>query len=138
MGAPDTLDKSVILFDGVCNLCNSAVQFIIKRDFKNQFLFAALQSEYGQEQLRKLSIPAEALESIVLIKGERFFQRSNAVLEISRNLNGIWPAFFFFKIIPRFIRDWVYNGIAINRYNWFGKKDQCMIPTAALEARFLD
>lgn len=138
MGTPDTVVNAVVLFDGVCNLCNGSVQFIIKRDKANQFHFAALQSEFGQIQLLRLGIPVTSLQSIVLVKGDQFYQRSNAVLEIAWMLGGFWSLFYFFKIIPRFIRDWVYNGIANNRYRWFGRQDQCMIPTPALKARFLD
>jgi predicted DCC family thiol-disulfide oxidoreductase YuxK len=138
MGTPAQVDKRVILFDGVCNLCNSSVQFIIKRDSKNKFHFAALQSVYGQQQLQRLKIPETALQSIVLIDGDKFYQRSNAVLEICKHLGGLWPALYIFKIIPRFISDAIYNLIANNRYRWFGRQDQCMIPTPSLKARFLD
>lgn len=138
MGAPDTVVSAVVLFDGVCNLCNGAVQFIIKRDKASKFHFAALQSEYGQAQLLRLGIPPSALQSIVLIKGDRFYQRSNAVLEIVKMLGGFWSVLYLLKIIPAFFRDWIYNRIANNRYKWFGRQDQCMIPTTALKARFLD
>lgn len=138
MGTPLTIVKAVVLFDGVCNLCNGSVQFIIKRDVNNQFQFTALQSKYGQGQLSKLNIPANALQSIVLIKDDKYYQRSNAVLEIARMLGGFWSAFYVFKIFPTFFRDWIYNIIANNRYRWFGRQDQCMIPTPALKARFLD
>lgn len=138
MGAPAAIVKAVILFDGVCNLCNGSVQFIIKRDVNSQFQFAALQSAYGQGQLNKLNIPANALQSIVLIKKDKYYQRSNAVLEISRMLGGFWSVLYVFKIIPTFFRDWIYNVIANNRYRWFGKQNQCMIPTPALKTRFLD
>lgn len=138
MGTSAQITKSpVILFDGVCNLCNGSVQFIIKRDTRNTFRFASLQSSYGQDQLLRLGIPTQALESIIYIEGDQFYQKSNAVLEIARHLGGPWPLFYVFKIIPRFIRDWFYNFIATNRYRWFGKKDQCMIPTPALQERFL-
>ena len=137
MGSPDPI-KQVILFDGVCNLCNSSVQFIIQRDPNNKFHFAALQSSFGQQQLKQLAIPAEAFQSIILIKSGKYLQRSNAVLEICKDLSGLWPALYTFKLVPRFIRDWIYNGIANNRYRWFGRQDQCMIPTPSLKARFLD
>ncbi|MFZ1808796.1 MAG: thiol-disulfide oxidoreductase DCC family protein [Cyclobacteriaceae bacterium] len=138
MGAPDTVVNTVVLFDGVCNLCNGSVQFIIKRDKASKFHFAALQSKYGQSQLNQLGIPSASLQSIVLLKGDRFYQRSNAVLEIARMLGGFWPVLYTFKIVPAFFRDWIYTGIANNRYRWFGRQDQCMIPTPALKARFLD
>jgi len=138
MGALDTIGNPVVLFDGVCNLCNHSVQFIIKRDRAKKFRFAALQSQYGQSQLRKLNISQEAIETIVLIVGDKCYQRSNAVLEITRNLGGLWPTLYVFKVIPTFIRDWIYKGIANNRYQWFGRQDQCMIPTPALKTLFLD
>ena len=138
MGAPDTVVNPVVLFDGVCNLCNGSVQFIIKRDKAGKFLFAALQSQYGQAQLDQLGISSTSLQSIVLIKGDQFYQRSNAVLEIAKMLGGLWSLLYVFKIVPAFVRDWIYNGIANNRYKLFGRQDQCMIPTPALKARFLD
>lgn len=138
MGAPPAIVKAVVLFDGVCNLCNGSVQFIIKRDLTNTFHFAALQSGYGQTQLKRLGIPPKALQSIVLIRDDKFYQRSNAVLEICWMLGGFWRWLYVFKIIPFFVRDWIYNIVANNRYKWFGRQDQCMIPTPALKARFLD
>lgn len=138
MGASAQVSSPVILFDGVCNLCNGSVQFIIKRDRQNRFHFAALQSAYGQQKLQQLNIPAASLQSIVLIDGEKYYQRSNAVLEICWHLGGMWSILYVFKIIPRFLRDGIYNFIANNRYRWFGKQDQCMIPTPELKARFHD
>lgn len=138
MGTPDTLTHPLLLFDGVCNLCNSSVQFIIKRDPKGTFRFAALQSALGQKELQQYQLKADSLESIVLILDGKVWQRSNAALEIARRLSGLWPALYIFKIIPRFIRDWVYDLIANNRYRWFGRQDQCMIPTPELKSRFLD
>ena len=139
MGTPDPVDaNSIVLFDGLCNLCSGSVQFIIKHDPKVLFRFASLQSPLGQYQLLKMGLPANQLYSVVLIKGGRHFQKSNAALEIARHLDGVWPAFYLFKIIPRFIRDGIYGIIANNRYTWFGKKDSCMMPTAELKSRFLD
>lgn len=138
MGTPDSIGSRIVLFDGVCNLCNHSVQFIIKRDSKSLFSFASLQSQFGQSQLSRFNIPIGLMESIVLIKNGRCYHRSDAVLEIARDLGGLWPLFYGFKIIPRFIRDLVYNLIAKNRYKVFGRQDHCMIPTPALKARFLD
>jgi len=138
MGTTDPITGPVVLFDGVCNLCNGSVQFIINRDPHNRIRFAALQSRFSQHYLQSLGIPSDAGESIVLIKNGRFYQRSNAVLEISRLMGGLWPMLYIFKIIPSFIRDWIYNWVARNRYRWFGRKDHCMIPSPALSARFLD
>jgi predicted DCC family thiol-disulfide oxidoreductase YuxK len=139
MGALDPVEPNhIILFDGLCNLCSGSVQFIINRDSKKYFRFASLQSSFGNYKLHKFGLSANELYSIILIKDGRYLQKSNAALEIARNLDGVWPAFYIFKIVPRFLRDWVYDGIAKNRYSWFGKKDSCMIPTPELKSRFLD
>ena len=139
MGALDPVEPNqIILFDGLCNLCNGSVQFIINRDAKKQFRFASLQSSFGNHQLHKFGLATNQLYSIILIKEGRYLQKSNAALEIARNLDGLWPAFYIFKIVPRFLRDWAYDCIAKNRYSWFGKKDSCMIPTPELKSRFLD
>lgn len=136
MGAPGALEP-VILFDGVCNLCNSSVLFIIQRDPKARFRFASLQSDFGKAQMLRFGLNSSALNSVLLIKHETLYQKSNAALEIARNLTGGWPLLYGFKIIPVFLRDWIYNWIARNRYRWFGKKDACMIPTPELKSRFV-
>jgi predicted DCC family thiol-disulfide oxidoreductase YuxK len=139
MGSPGTVDatKNIILFDGVCNLCNGFVQFIIKRDKRIVFHFASLQSDFGQVQLKNYAVDTSQLRTIVLIRSNRVLQQSDAVLEIARNLPGGWPLLYGFKIIPRFIRDLIYRLIARNRYRMFGKKDACWIPTPELSQRFL-
>ena len=137
MGSPDPVTDKVILFDGVCNLCNSSVQFIIRHDTEVQFKFAALQSSFGQQQLKIFGIPLDALNSVILIKGAVAFQRSDAALEIARDFTGMWKGLYYFKIIPRFFRDWIYDQISKNRYSLFGKRDECMIPTSELKARFI-
>jgi predicted DCC family thiol-disulfide oxidoreductase YuxK len=139
MGSLDQVEPNqIILFDGHCNLCNGSVQFIIKRDSRRKFRFASLQSSFGKNQLHKFGLSANTLYSIVLIKNATYLQKSNAALEIARDLEGLWPVFYVFKIVPLFLRDWVYDIIAKNRYSWFGKKDSCMIPTQDLKSRFLD
>jgi predicted DCC family thiol-disulfide oxidoreductase YuxK len=142
MGAPDTVThgqpEPVILFDGLCNLCSGSVQFVIKRDPQAVFKFASLQSPYGQEQLKRFGLPTDTAYSVILIMGDKFYQRSNAALEITRRLSGGWPLLYGFKIVPRFIRDAVYNFIGSNRYRFFGKKDSCWIPTPDLKSRFKD
>ena len=139
MGADRALsDSPVILFDGVCNLCNGSVLFIIKRDVQLKLKFASLQSEYGAEQMKRFNLPPSALNSVLLIKNGQLFQKSNAALEIARMLDGMWPGMYAFKIVPIFIRDFVYDWIAKNRYRWFGKKDECMIPTPQMKARFVN
>jgi predicted DCC family thiol-disulfide oxidoreductase YuxK len=128
----------VVLFDGVCNLCNGSVLFIIKRDPKKTFSFSALQSEFAREQLLKRGLDPTRLHSIIVIHNENVYQRSRAALEIARRLSGPWPILYIFIIIPPFIRNWVYDLVATNRYKWFGKKDQCMIPTPELRSRFIE
>jgi len=137
MGSSDPVIKKVILFDGVCNLCNHSVQFIIRHDPVGQFKFAALQSPFGQGQLRKFGIPQDALNSVILVKEGVAFQRSDAALEIARDFTGIWKGLYYTNIIPRFFRDWIYDRISKNRYSLFGKRDECMIPTPELKARFI-
>lgn len=141
MGTPGAVEPSnanIILFDGVCNLCSGSVQFILSRDPKGTFKFASLQSDYGQQQLKRLGLNPTQLHSIILLRGENFLQRSDAALEIAKHLNGAWRVFYVFKIFPPFIRDGIYNWIANNRYRFFGKKDSCWIPTPELKERFLE
>lgn len=138
MGTDHSIKQPIILFDGVCNLCNSSVQFIIKRDKKVRFLFASLQSRYAKENLPAEFTDEKALQSIVLKDEKGLKTKSSAVLNISKNLTGLWPLLYVFIVIPKFIRDWIYDIVAKNRYRWFGKKDQCMIPSPELKSRFID
>ena len=130
--------KIIVLFDGVCNLCSGAVQFIIKRDQAEQFLFASLQSEYGKTQMIKAGLDPLSLHSIIVIDHSFAFQRSDAALKIVKHLDGAWSSLYIFRFIPRIIRDGLYNLIARYRYTLFGKQDRCMIPTVELKARFVD
>lgn len=127
----------IILFDGVCNLCNGAINFVIKRDKKDIFQFATLQSEIGQELLSKFKIDTSKVDSIILIDGENCYVKSSAALGISKHLSGGYPLLYGFLILPKFIRNNVYDYIARNRYKWFGKKESCMIPTPELKEKFL-
>jgi predicted DCC family thiol-disulfide oxidoreductase YuxK len=129
--------KSTILFDGICNLCNGFVQFVIQHDSHRRFQFAALQSDAAQVLLRQLPPYRQQVDSIVLVENGRFYQQSTAALHILRHLSGPWPILYGAIILPRFLRDWVYNLIAKNRYRWFGQRDSCMLPTPELKARFL-
>lgn len=129
---------SVILFDGVCNLCNGAVQFVIKRDNKDRFLFASLQSEKGKELLKHYDLPSNKMNSFFLVENGKVYDKSTAALRVVKKLNAFWRLFYVFIIIPKFIRDGVYNWIAKNRYHWFGQKNECMIPTPELKAKFLN
>lgn len=127
----------VILFDGECNLCNGAVQFVIRHDKKHIFRFAALQSVFGQTLKQTHSIPA-SLDSFLLLDNNKLYSQSAAALRVTKRLNGLWPVLYAFIIIPPFIRNGIYNFIARNRYKWFGKRDHCMIPTAELKSLFID
>ena len=127
----------VILFDGICNLCNSAVQFVIKRDKKQRFRFASLQSEQGQQVLDEMQYPLTRADSFYLVENGKVFDQSTAALRVVRALQGLWPLLYGFIVVPPFIRDGVYNVIAKNRYRWFGQRNTCMVPTAENRARFL-
>lgn len=129
-------EKPVILFDGVCNLCNSSVNFVIDRDPQGTIYFAPLQSEYARKLLEKHQIGME-LNTIVLLEDGKVYDRSTAALRIARLLNGPWPLLYASIVMPRFIRDGVYRWIARNRYRWFGKTQACRVPTPELQARFL-
>lgn len=128
---------SIILFDGVCNFCNNSINFVMDRDTKGVFKFASLQSDIGQELLKQKGLKTSDFDSIVLFKNGTVYQKSDAALEIARELNGLWSWLYIFKIVPRFIRDFFYNIIARNRYRWFGKTEACRLPTPELRARFL-
>lgn len=127
----------IVLFDGVCNLCNGAITYIIKRDKKDVFKFAALQSKIGLELISKFNIDTTKVDSIILIDGEKHYEKSSAALRIAKHLSGGYPLLFGFIIVPKFIRNSVYDYIAKNRYRWFGKKESCMIPTVELKSKFL-
>jgi predicted DCC family thiol-disulfide oxidoreductase YuxK len=128
----------IILFDGVCNLCNATVQFILKNDKKQRFTFASQQSIFGQLTLKRIGLPASNPNSFVLLEGEKIYTHSTGALRVFRHLGGIWKLLYAFIIVPRFIRDGVYNFIAANRYKWFGKKESCYMPSPELKIRFLE
>ncbi|MEQ1553719.1 MAG: DCC1-like thiol-disulfide oxidoreductase family protein [Ferruginibacter sp.] len=129
--------QPIILFDGVCNLCNAAVQFVLRYDKKEIFVFASLQSNAGQTLLQKFNLPATDFNSFVLIDNDKLFLKSSAALHVAKKMGGAISWLYGFIITPIFIRDTVYNIIAKNRYKWFGKKETCMVPTAVLQKRFL-
>jgi predicted DCC family thiol-disulfide oxidoreductase YuxK len=128
--------SSIVLFDGVCNFCSDAVNFIIDRDPGNRFKFEPLQSEIGHELRAKYNID-ESIDSIVLIEDDEAFTRSTAALRIAKGLSGAWSGAYMFMIIPRPLRDLYYELFAKYRYRLFGKKEACMIPTPEVRARFL-
>ena len=127
---------SIVLFDGVCNFCNGAVNFIINRDHANRFKFAPLQSDLGLELRAKYQID-DKVDSIILVEDDKAFMHSTAGLRIAKGLGGIYYLAYIFIIVPAFIRDFVYKTFAKNRYRLFGKKDVCMMPTAEIRERFL-
>ena len=131
------MDQPVILFDGVCNFCNGVINFIIKQDKHKKLRFAALQSEAGQQLLKQYHLPTENFDSFILIDKGKVYKSSTAGLKLYNQLPWYWKWTQLFWIFPPFIRDAVYNFIARNRYKWFGKKEQCMIPTADVRSRFL-
>ena len=128
---------SVVLFDGVCNLCNGFVQFVVARDPHARFRFAALSSDAAQSLLRESGVRLPIPDSMALVEDGRVYLRSDAPLRIARGLTFPWPLAAAFLVVPRFVRDGVYNLIAARRYRWFGRKDVCMVPTAELRSRFL-
>lgn len=131
------MQNPIILFDGVCNLCNGAVNFIIDRDPNAYFRLAALQSKIGQEILQKHNLRTQDFDTIVLVEGDNIYSHSTAALRIARKLNGAWPLFYGFIVIPGPLRNVIYNWVSRNRYRWFGKLDACRIPTPELRSRFL-
>lgn len=127
----------VVLFDGVCNLCNNVVQFVIKHDPERLFRFASLQSEFGQSVMKKFGLPVDQLNSFILLDNNKIYTRSTAALRITKKLNKGWSLLYGFIIVPSFIRNPVYDYIARNRYKWYGKKEECWIPTPELQKLFL-
>ncbi len=130
-------NRQIVIFDGVCNFCNGAVNFIIKRDESGVFTFVPMQSDIAKELMEKFHVDAVGMETFILIKKDHVFIKSDAALEICTGLSGLWPYLTKAKIIPSFIRDFLYTVFARNRYFLFGKKDQCMIPSEEVKARFL-
>ena len=131
-------NKKIILFDGVCNLCDSAVQFIIRKDSKDFFRFVALQSEKGQEILSYLGIDPSKIDSIILYEpGIAYYHKAEAALKIAGYLGGIYSVLATLNVLPTGLKNSVYDYIARNRYKWYGKKEACMIPTPELKAKFL-
>lgn len=131
------MEEGIVLFDGVCNFCNKTVQFLLKRDKKDQLRFASLQSDIGKRLLEEVNLPVDFKESILFFSKGKMWQKSDAFAQIMYRLPGGWKMFYSIKIIPRFIRDAVYNYISSHRYRWFGKRDQCMVPSPEWEKKFL-
>ena len=127
----------VLLFDGVCNLCDASVQWVIEHDPAAIFRFASLQSETGQAFLKKFNLPTDELNTVVLVDGEKAYTHSDVPLQIFKKLGGWWSLLQVFFIVPRPLRNSVYDWIAGNRYRWFGKKGECWLPSPELKNRFL-
>lgn len=130
-------DHPVVLFDGVCNLCTGSVQFLIRRDPEGVFRFAPLQSEVGSELATECGIPADELETVVLIEGGTCYTKSDAALRAAAHIGGLYAVLPPFRFLPKRLRDVAYDFVAARRYRWFGKKDQCMMPTPDIRSRFL-
>ena len=130
-------EPSIVLFDGICNLCNGAVNFIINHDRRRRFRFASLQSPAGQRLLARHKLPPIYLQSLVLIENGKVFTKSTAALKIARSLDGVWPLCYVFIGLPSVIRDFFYDIVARSRYRLFGKSDVCRYPTEAERIRFL-
>ncbi len=135
--AEKDFNNAVVLFDGVCNFCNSSVNFVLDRDKHHHFKFGALQSDEGKELLSKIGDSEDYLDSIVLVEGNKVYRNSAAALRIARSLSGGWPLLYAFIVVPRPIRDVVYRFIARHRYEWFGKMESCRIPTPEMRSRFI-
>lgn len=133
-----TYKHPIILFDGVCNLCSSSVQFIIRHDPQKKFRYASLQSELGQSVLKEFNLPTNELSSFILLEKGKIAVKSTGALRVAKQLSGGWPLLYALVIVPAFIRDAVYEFVGRNRYKWFGKKEACWIPTPDLKQLFLD
>ena len=131
-------NQPILLFDGVCNLCAGSVQFIIRRDPHGNIRFAPLQSETGKLLLKSFNLPENELKSLVFIENGQAFTRSTGALRVSRYLSGAWPLLYTLIILPRPLRDFIYDFVGKNRYRWFGQKNECWLPTPQLRARFIE
>ena len=136
--AVESKHSGVVIFDGVCNLCNGAVNFIIKHDPEARFLFTPSQSELAVKLAAQHNIQESLDETIVLIQANECYYRSDAALEIASQLRGGWRLLRFFRLIPSGLRDWVYRIVAGHRYDWFGRRDVCMTPTVDVAGRFVN
>lgn len=135
---PPSPRAPVLLFDGVCGLCHRAVAFVLARDRRGVFRFASLQSEVGRALAARCGLRPDALDTLVLVEGERCSTRSTAALRVARRLTGAWPLLAALLVVPRPLRDAVYDAVAARRYRWFGRYDSCPLPPPALRPRFLD
>ena len=131
--------KKIILFDGLCNLCEASVQFVIRHDHIDQFRFVSIQSDLGKRIVDHIGINAKHIDSVILYEpGVAYYYKSNAALQIAKHLGGFFHFGTLFRIIPTGLRNLLYEYIAANRYKWYGKKESCMVPSIALQAKFLE
>ena len=137
-GFPAADRHEIVLFDGVCNFCEASVNFIIKHDRRARFRFTPLQSEVGGEIQRRYNLDPSALDTLVLVERGKLYTKSTAALRVARRLSGVYPVFYAMIVVPPFVRDFLYDWFARRRYRWFGRKDECMAPTADIRERFLD
>ncbi|RUT78602.1 thiol-disulfide oxidoreductase DCC family protein [Ancylomarina longa] len=133
----NNITKPVVLFDGLCNLCSTAVQFILTYNKKQNLFFASLQSDFAQELLTQYKVESR-MDTVIFIEDQQVYQKSAAAFQISKHLVYPWKAFYYFRYIPKFLSDWIYLRIANNRYSWFGKKSVCMVPQPEWKHRFLE
>ena len=132
-------DKKIILFDGVCNLCESSINFIIEKDKKDIFRFVSLQSDLGLNIIKYLGIDTKMIDSIILYEpGNAYYYKAEAALKIAGNLGGVYSFLSSFSFLPLNLTNSIYDYIAKNRYKWYGKKEACMLPTPELRAKFLE
>lgn len=130
-------DQPVIIFDGVCNLCEFSVRFIVKHDRRARFKFASAQSEKGKALQRMCGVDTLNDGTVILLRNDQVYVHSDAALQIAKNLDGVWRFLYVFRFLPKPIRDYLYSIISKNRYRWFGKKDECLLPDDVLCKRFL-
>lgn len=130
-------DTSIVLFDGICNFCNTSIYFIIKHDHKNYFKFATLQSEKAKALINNFNIAPSTNNSILLIEKDKIYYKSTAALRIAKKLNNGFSLLYVFMIVPAFLRNTVYDYVAKNRYKWFGKREVCMLPSAEIRSKFI-
>lgn len=136
-GAPTDDAGPIVLYDGVCGLCNRSVQLILRNDRRGRFRFAALQSDVGKALLRRHGLPEDALDTVVLVEGGRAYRKSRAALRIARRMDAPWPALWPLVVVPRPVADFLYDRVAKHRYQVFGKTEACMLPPPEVRARFL-
>ncbi|MCE7054928.1 DCC1-like thiol-disulfide oxidoreductase family protein [Algoriphagus sp. AGSA1] len=130
-------NKSIIFFDGVCNLCNASIDFVIRRDKKDHFLVGALQDDFSRKILSGFEVREDYLDSLVLLENGKIYYKSSAALRIANKLSGLWPVLYPIILLPKSLRDPIYNWIGKNRYRWFGKKNTCRLPTPEEKSKFL-